>query len=340
MFLFAVLLTINTHAEDMSIYDAEVSVDATDINAASAREKAMTEANRKALYAVTNRISAASSTDILDSLNDNQILNFIHQVSVITEKVSEQRYIASLKITINAPILKAYLAEKNAPVTIMPKSNINIIPIYYATPASSPQLWEDTNIWYTAWQNNPSTSGQITILPISKDSNNQTLLTAEDAISLNHAQLSILSSNNNSELYIAIASQQDSKLQIELKSPNQGLVKTFSYPNADSENMEQAIQTIKSIILQQIQQQTLAKENSRNKMIIVYNYNNLKNWLKLQNILKNIDQIKTINIDAMSNHKAQVSIEFSGSEDNIQNRLSQYNYTLIDNGNFYSIEGI
>ena len=122
--LLMIITATNVNAEDISIYQAEIDIDATASSASLAREKAMTEANRKALYAITNRISAATSTTILDNLNDNQILNFIQEVSVLSEKVTDSRYIATLKITINAPILKAYLSEKNAPIAILPKTHI------------------------------------------------------------------------------------------------------------------------------------------------------------------------------------------------------------------------
>ena len=76
-------------------YNAEITVDVTAENASVAREKAMTEANRQAYTAVAKRVTTADGVRRLNELNDAQILNFIKEVSIISEKASNVRYIAT-----------------------------------------------------------------------------------------------------------------------------------------------------------------------------------------------------------------------------------------------------
>lgn len=113
LILSLLLIGMSAYADETNIYEAQVEIEATGKNASFARQQALNEANRKALYIVTERICTTNSAQIFGHLNDNQILNFVREVSVISEKVTDSQYAATLKITINEAILTAYLQEKN-----------------------------------------------------------------------------------------------------------------------------------------------------------------------------------------------------------------------------------
>lgn len=334
LFLSILLLSTNAHAEDMSIYETMVDVNATAENSATAREKALTEANRKALYAVTNRISSADSTTILDQLNDNQILNFIQEVSVLSEKVSETQYLASLKVTVNARILKAYLADKNAPVTILPETHVFIIPVLSKSETATPLLWEDENDWYTAWQENDMESGQITIVPLAKNSQNREVLHAQDALQLNAFSLEA-AKPINAIIFVAHAIIKDNTLQTDLLSPQTGISTHKSYVSID---YEQAIQDIKSSIMKQIQQQTLSQQTNLSALTAVFNFSKLSDWMEIQKDLQQIQNIKKFEVETLASGRAQFKLEYTDSLENLQHTLSIKNLILTDSGNFYTLE--
>lgn len=336
---FSFFLSFNAFAEDMNIYVADVDINATAEDAAQAKEKALKEANRQALYAVINRISTADTTSMLDNLNDNQILNFIREVSVVSEKTVEARYIASLKITINAPVLKAYLTEKNAPISILPETNIIIIPVYKEAKAAKALLWEENNIWYNTWLDNTVDSGQITFHPIAKTENNQNILQAEDAIQLNGLSLDSVRRNSGiNEIYIAEAVQTAEKLEIILKSANAGQIFSKFYPAETPRVLETAIKDIKAEILKRLQQQAKEIESAYNQLTIVFSYKTLKEWADLQKQLKEINVITKTNIDAFANHRVQISIEYTGTLEALKDKMALQNLNLFDAGNFYVIE--
>ena len=339
--LLTIVTATNTNAEDANIYQAEIEIDATASSASLAREKAMTEANRKALYAITNRISATSSTAILDELNDNQILNFIQEVSVLSEKVTDSRYVATLKISINAPVLKSYLSEKNAPIAILPKTHIIIVPIYKENPTSVPLLWEENNLWYQAWSNNQMETGQITMQSVPRNDTNENILSAEKASSLDYSSLgTILRNSKGNEIYVAELTVQSNGIEAVLKSPKQGIINNKTYTNTIPDIFETIINDLKSSILHQLQQQTIHKKQQHHQMTVLFSYNTLQEWLSLQTTLKKISTINKINVDAIGNHRIQITLNFTGETINIQNILSKHGYSLNDKGNFYIIERI
>ena len=95
-------------------YSSIVDVDVTDVNAAKAKEKAMLDANRRALNNVAPMLATQEGINIINSLSNEQIAYFIKDVTVLEEKSSDVRYIATLKITIQDGILRQYLEEKGA----------------------------------------------------------------------------------------------------------------------------------------------------------------------------------------------------------------------------------
>lgn len=106
-----------------------VDVDVTDVNAATAKEKAMLQANRRALNNVAPLLATQSGIDIINSLSDEQIAYFIKDATVMEEKSSDVRYMASLKITIQDGILRQYLEEKGVAEEISSET-INVLYIF------------------------------------------------------------------------------------------------------------------------------------------------------------------------------------------------------------------
>ncbi len=93
-------------------YSSIVNVDVTDVDAAAAKEKAMLDANRRALNNVAPMLATQAGVELINSLSNEQIAYFIKDATVLEEKSSDIRYIASLKITIQDDILRQYLEEK------------------------------------------------------------------------------------------------------------------------------------------------------------------------------------------------------------------------------------
>ncbi len=337
LFLFALLYSFSVYAEDMSIYDTEVSIDAVSSNAAQAREKAMAQANRNALYAVINRISTASSTNILDKLNDNQILNFIKEVTVITEKVSDNRYVADLKITINADVLKTYLTEKDAPVKALEDSKIVIIPLYRPQTGAPALLWEPENIWMQTWKDNQISSGQIKISIIDATDENKEL-SAEQALRLDGVSLDAVARRSDSnDIFVAETTIDGAQLNLRLLSFKKGMVLSKQYPN-DENAFDNAITDIKSAVFSELQKQLFTKENAQTEISVMYNYAALKDWISLQNNLNKIGQIKQVTTEAMGSRKAQFKLLFGGTIEGLTAAFAEQGFSLRNGNGFYILE--
>ena len=131
------LLSLSTfHANASEEYSSIINVDVTDVNAATAKEKAMLDANRRALNNVAPMLATQSGIDLIKSLSNEQIAYFIKDTTVLEEKSSDVRYIASLKITIQDNILRQYLEEKGVAEELSSES----IEVLYVFPTLSSWL--------------------------------------------------------------------------------------------------------------------------------------------------------------------------------------------------------
>ena len=141
--LFLSLFAFSAQAQT-SPYSVEVKVDVTDVNAAQAREKAMRSAYRQAFETVLKKLVSAQDAAMLSAMTDDQMVNFIQEVGIVSEKASDVRYIATLQVTINKAVLNAYLREKEIQTAVADKSKIVIIPIYREFEADRPLLAQPT----------------------------------------------------------------------------------------------------------------------------------------------------------------------------------------------------
>ena len=123
LFLLTIFASSAMAADD---YFSIVDVDVTDVNAAVAREKAMAQANRKALSEAAANSTDSKGMEIVQGLSAEQILYFIKEATVLEEKSSDVRYIAKLKVAVQNNILRQYLQEKGVSEYSY-SNNINVI---------------------------------------------------------------------------------------------------------------------------------------------------------------------------------------------------------------------
>lgn len=326
-------------AENMSLYDTDISVDVTAENASVAREKAMSEANRQAVTTVAGRLTTPGGLNVLNNLNNNQILNFIKEVTIDSEKVSDVRYIAQLKITINGDILKTYLQEKNAPIAMVEESKIIIIPIFREFSTDTPLLWESQNLWRQAWEANPQFSGPIKISSLSTDNNNK--ITAAQALQMNGIILDQIATDTQTRnIYIADAVYDGiDGLDITLYAYNDGSQEGVKVPGARGNQLfSDAVQNIKDRLTAKFQQQSRTVSQTQNEITVLYAFNNLRNWVEIQNLLKNTAGVNAISVDALGTGKVQFKLLFTGSEQHLLYSLRDKNLNLKPYGTFYNLE--
>ena len=305
----------------------------------------MTEANRGALLQVVSKIAPQAAMDKISTLSDAEILNFIKEVSIISEKVSDIRYLAELDVTINDKILKAYLDEKNiSSINNITTSNVLIIPTFREFETEAPLLWEDENIWRQAWEANSETTELVNFISIPLTGANYASIDAKKALELNGVAFDkLLRLNGADDIYLVDAYYDGIEgLIVKIHSYGSGTnafetIKISGDRSVPSELFHKATQTIKNTINEKQKDRIIKEDSTENHTVAMYSYKNLKDLIYVENKLKNIPQIKNVIIDASSNNQAQFKITYTGSSEKLLQSLESKSLHTIVKDSFIII---
>lgn len=346
-YLLASLLLCSSAAAADNVYTVDVSVDVTAENAAVAREKAMQAANRKAFETVVRKITTAQGASVLSALDDNQILNFIKEVSVVSEKTSSVRYIADLKVAINEAILKTYLNEKEIGTVVEDMSRIMVIPLFREFDSDEPVLWGNGNLWRNAWMNKAPRNSLVQIFSIPESGANYALIDAKKAEEFNQNALEMLMRENDvRDVYVLDAVYDGIEgLKIKMSSFRNGdnvyeTVRVAGDRSQPDELFRRAVNEVSAKIENGIKTASVVESQQAEEIVVVYSYENLREWLVQESRLRDVPYIKKLFVDAMGNNKVQFRLNFIGGMDNLQNALNARFLKLKEYDGFYGLSKI
>ena len=312
--------------------EVELTVDVTAENAAIAREKAMNQATRRAVYNTAAAFTGADGLAILRKMNNEQLLNFISETTVMQEKASAVRYMARLKLLIDVKLLKQYLQEKNAMLSAMPLPEIFLITPYY-NPA--PVLWEESNLWRRKWQTYGEHNGlgKIHLLPASAAD----LIGADNAAHPTAETLQKLSSRLGSNIvYAASATAVGPKLEIKLQNLTTGNAKEMAFDIAENGEIPDTVivEVMEEILQEQnINQATLSSQAE--SIGVLSSISGLRQWLAIEEKISNLNVVEDLRLVAAGNDKIQFQLDFVGGLYNLNSALRQIGLQLQENGNIY-----
>lgn len=328
-------------AKAADLFAVEVLADVTDVNASVAREKAMTAANRQAFELILKKITTPAAVAQMMTLNDNQILNFVKEVSVLSEKASNVRYIAELRVKLNEKIVKNYIQDKGYPFMVDAAAEVLAVPVFRSSYGSQAMLWEDENLWKHAWEKNGKSFGMVEFSVIS--SKDEGYIDAGKALSLDMQALGMLARENRvSEVFVIEATGEGSDaLSIKIYSPSGegGVVESVEvYGQSGEALFDAAVEKVKSRIAARIRQKTVSENQHPSEITVLFMYRNLKDWLEAQKQLRDIPAVKKIQEEAIGDGRSQFKLNFTGSFDRLNQALQSKLFHLRDYGNFYVLE--
>lgn len=321
-------------------YAVEVSVDVTDASASDAQRRAMSEAYRAAVSAVAKKITTSEGVERFASMTDEQLMNFIKEVSVVNEKSSAVRYMANLKVVLNEDIMAQYMKEREIPLMNRINEKVLIIPVFREFSSDTPQLWESTNLWKQAWDKGYSGSGvNLVVLPTSGA--NYAIMDGEKASIMDGEALDkLLRINGADDVYVLDAVYDGIEgLIIHAKSYN-GDNFTIRVEGPRSSGMElfdKAVPMVRKELEDRISKQNMDKTEIENKVVILFEYSQLSEWVRAENILKQINLINELEVQAIGNGKVQFKMSYVGALDKILQQLRANSYQLIEHNGYYSL---
>lgn len=296
---------------------AQVPARAEAENAAAAKEAAMAEANRKAFLEVAGRLTTPENVLVLNKLTDEQLLHFIQEVSVVDEKSGGKAYHADLNIKINGGLLKQYMQENGMLEIVSVPMRVLIVPVYSDMEFSGRALWEDGNVWRSAWlEKGLIKSGALDFKVVADTAANRDLLTPYAALNMDKKTYALLSAGNGTNnIFTAHAVRAGRNNMVVIVTSYPDLVeKRFTITDENGETVDKAIAQTVAYITDVMQNKNLVENSAQGKLTAYFYYFRLKEWLDAEKKLKSIPQIKKVETNAAGGGQVELVLEYAGSQ--------------------------
>lgn len=312
-------------------FEAGVNVQKQAEDSSVAREEAMKEAYRTAFIKVAERLTTKENVDKLGMLTDAQLVHFIKETDIVSEKTTSNEYMADLNIKINGPLLKQYMFENNMRQIVAPNVEILILPSYADTQYSGRVLFEDGNVWRQALlEKGVLQIGNLHLKVIEDTPKNREILTPEKAVYIDEQTYAALKANSSfDDIFTVHAVRAGRNNVVLLMRPYNGFQERIVVSDEEGEPFEKAIGEMVEYIARYEQNKNIEQSAYQSKISGIFYQTNLRQWLMLEKKLNTIEQIQTVERGAMDSGKISFSISFSGTLESLVSTLKQHGLSLI-----------
>lgn len=338
-FLGCMLLSIPAMAK--MDYAVTVPIDMEAENSVVAKEKAMSEAQRKAFLEVAGKLTSQENVERLSELSDDKIVRFVKSVSVADEKAGGTKYIAELTVQIDEQLLKDYMAEND--MIESDEEELLVIPVFKNSPRGYPLLWEGDNVWRQSWRSKGLVKfGVMQLRTIGEHFRNIDDLNAENALYMGNSLYEQISKMNGSDrIYVIFAEvMENGDLKVTLKNEKNKSEESFTVYNGGESNVfDKAIEKSVMYISNMERAAKSSSESGISYGVInaVYVYQDMKDWLTKSKALEGLEPVEGIETKSFGNGKVNFTIHYSGSLDDLWLNMQENGFSHEAKENYFII---
>jgi hypothetical protein len=157
-----------------------VEVDVTDVDADTAKNKALVDAQMKAFRTLAERLGNASILESVSKYEDKRVLPYLKSLSIEEESISPGRYKGKLTVRFLPNRVRALYADFGVKVGGEQGPSFLVLPIWKGP--SGDVLWED-NPWRQAWVNLRAEQSLVPIIVPLGDLDDSAMISVTDILS-------------------------------------------------------------------------------------------------------------------------------------------------------------
>jgi hypothetical protein len=157
-----------------------VAVDITDVDADTAKQKALVDAQMKAFTLLAQRLGNQSIVEAVAKFDDKKVLPFLKSLSIEDESISPGRYKGTLTVRFLPAKIRSLYSEFGVKVSGEQGPSLLVLTVWKGTTGNV--LWED-NPWRQAWINLRAEQSLVPVIVPLGDFDDTELLTVADVLS-------------------------------------------------------------------------------------------------------------------------------------------------------------
>lgn len=333
--LFSIMLSagsVRAAPIDTKMFSASgIQVDVTANNAAAAREQAMQDGQKRALMVVMERITPAYVIEQLPELVPDDILNFVQDISVLNEKTSSVRYMATLEVRFNPDAVRELLRQNGLPYVRTSGKPLLILPIYKRSVSASPVLWAEDNAWLRAWINRTTESYMVPLfVPMGELSDLQTVtveqilngdLAAAQALAKRYEAEGILIVEliRNGQTFTVKGRAMDEMTASEIPNFSFSLPLTKNTATTFARAVKKVVEHLESVW----KSEQMVQFNEAASLVALVPVSNLEQWEKIKGRLDRIPIISSYYMQAARAGVLQLTIFFAENLERLQKEMNK-----------------
>lgn len=333
--LFFVMLSagsVRAAPIDTKMFSASgIQVDVTAKTAAAAREQAMQDGQKRALMVVMERITPSYVVEQLPELVPDDILNFVQDISVLNEKTSSVRYMATLEVRFNPDAVRELLRQNGLPYVRTSGKPLLILPVYKRSVSASPVLWAEDNAWLRAWINRTAESYMVPLfVPMGELSDLQTLtvdqilngdLAAAQALAKRYEAEGILIVEliRNGQTFTVKGRAMDEMTASEIPNFSFSLPLTKNTATTFARAVKKVVEHLESVW----KSEQMVQFNEAASLVALAPVSSLEQWEKIKGRLDRIPIISSYYLQAARAGVLQLTIFFAENLERLQKEMNK-----------------
>jgi hypothetical protein len=318
-----------------------VEVDRSAATASLAREQAVLEGQRAAWRRLLARVVPQEARAALVNLPAAELANLIDSFEVENERGSGTRWIGAFSFRFKPAAVREILRARGVAYSETPGRRLLIVPVLLQD--GQALLWEEENVWRTAWSTLPPSEGlQPWGLPTG-DLDDVGLVAADQVAALDQARLRQLAQRHNAQGAIVVLAELDANAAGGPALQLQFVRKGASAPDTDwtaslrvgaNERAELAwprLAALAAAIVEERWKAEVGTQGGATSMLrAAIPVANLDEWVRVRRRLAEIASVRQVDLLVLGRGGAIVEIRHEGATEGLRTALALRDMTLAE----------
>ncbi|MBX3500303.1 MAG: DUF2066 domain-containing protein [Alphaproteobacteria bacterium] len=317
-----------------------VQIDVAGPDPVKARERALPEAEKKALSLLIRRLVAEADVEKLPPLEPAQIEAMVSGFEIENERPSVNRYVATLRIAFVPDQIRSYLGGAGVAFVDRMATPVLVVPLVRSKLGVSPL--EDHTEWREAWTRVSAVDGIVPMTLIKADQPDLDTMSPEQAFVGDMAAIAKLAERYQARrvLVVIATGEPEGPYTISAALYDLTIGDRFDQPQvngvAATKLLEAAVR-LRTRIEEDYKAIAAVSRDGASAVEAVVPIKALADWIKTRKRLQNSPIIRRVDVRALESEQAYVRIEHFGTREQFEKALGQLKLALREQDGQYVI---
>ena len=309
----------------------EVLADVTGKDPNDARERAVDYAQKRAFFLLLSELVPAKASDLVDSIQEDEIFRFVRGYEVLKERSTDNRYQAQFAVSLSESRIRQFAGMKDpnadAPYPVSQDTAL-IIPVL--NNGRETLLWGDNNVWRKIWNSVALERGEGLLVMPYGDPSDVAFVDNTTVLGYRYKDFAALMSRYGTGQVAVVHAryQLESKpavVKVSARFMANGLdkVRDFSFEALNVDDtpeflLVQAAARVAEAVKREgrkLQSERKLNDPSLVKVPATVMFSRLSDWVLLQSTLKALPNIASMEVGGLQVNQAEVQLYFEAGTD-------------------------